>query len=69
MKKFGIIIMCLLLYACESAAPTWEDTQITEYTVTRFANHRIWVIDYCGHKYMCTNTGGLVHLESCKCHK
>lgn len=48
MKKFGIIIMCLLLYACESAAPTWENTQITEYTVTKFANHRIWIIDYCG---------------------
>jgi hypothetical protein len=65
MKKIGIIIMCLLLYACNPETPA----TISEYTVTQFDNHRIWIIDYCGHEYMCVGTGGIVHLESCKCHK
>jgi hypothetical protein len=81
MKKIGIIIMCLFLYACNPVASTdaadsdihWEvrktNTQISEYTVTEFAHHKIWIIDYCGHEYMCVGTGGIVHLESCKCHK
>ena len=81
MKKFGIILMCLLLYACSPEVPTsavdgdnhGKQTEvrkhITEYTVTEFAKHRICIIDYCGHEYMCVGTGGIVHLESCKCHK
>lgn len=84
MKKIGIIIMCLLLYACNSVSSTdaadgdndvkqtdvrKTRTQITDYTVTEFAHHKIWIIDYCGHEYMCVGTGGIVHLESCKCHK
>ena len=84
MKKFGIIILCLLLYACNPVASTEAvdgdnhgkqtearktDTPISEYTVTEFAKHKIWIIDYCGHEYMCVGTGGIVHLESCRCNK
>lgn len=84
MKKFGIIIICLLLYACSPEVPTTvvdgdnhekqtevreTDTPITDYTVTEFANHRIWIIEYGGHEYMGVGTGGIVHLESCKCNK
>lgn len=63
--------MCLLLYACNPETPTEvgkTNTQITDYTVTVFANHRVYIIEYCGHEYMCVGTGGIVHLESCKCH-
>lgn len=82
MKKIGIIIVCLLLYACSPEVPTTvvdgdnhekqtevrkTDTPISEYTVTEFAKHKIWIIDYCGHEYMCVGTGGIVHLESCRC--
>jgi hypothetical protein len=84
MKEIGIIIMCLLLYACNPVASTnvvdgdnhgkqtevrKTNTKISEYTVTEFAKHRIWIIDYCGHEYMCVGTGGIVHLESCRCNK
>ena len=81
MKKFGIIIMCLLLYACNPMTSTdvvdgdnhgevrKTNTKISEYTVTEFAKHRIWVIDYNGHEYLCVGTGGIVHLESCRCKK
>lgn len=84
MKKFGFIILCLLLYACNPGVPTnavddynhgkqtearKTDTPISDYTVTEFAKHKIWIIDYCGHEYMGVGTGGIVHLESCRCHK
>ena len=83
MKKFGIIIMCLLLYACNPAAPTnvvddnhgnqtevrKTNTKISEYTVTEFAKHKMCVIDYNGHEYLCVGNGGIVHLESCRCKK
>lgn len=84
MKKFGIVIMCLLLYACNPVTSTnavdgdnhgkqtearTTNTQITDYTVTEFAKHKIWIIDYCGHEYMCAGTGGIVHLENCRCNK
>lgn len=84
MKKIGIIIMCLLLYACSPEVPTTvvdsnnhgkqtevrkTNTQITDYTVTEFAKHKICIIDYGGHEYMCVVNAGIVHLESCKCHK
>lgn len=64
--------MCLLLYACNPETPTEArktNTRITDYTVTEFAKHKIWIIDYCGHEYMCVGTGGIVALESCKCHE
>lgn len=81
MKKIGIIIMCLLLYACNPVTSTnavdsvihWEarktNTQITDYTVTEFAHHKIWIIEYRGHEYICAGTGGIEHLESCRCKK
>ena len=79
MKKLGIIIMCLLLYACnpvvddgnnnENQSMTLKKNVTSEYTVTEFAKHKIWIIDYCGHEYMCVGTGGIVHLESCRCNK
>mgnify|MGYP003463060443 CR=1 FL=1 len=72
MKKIGFIIMCLLLYACNPETPTEArktNTRITDYTVTEFANHRICIIEYRGHEYMCVGTGGIVALESCKCHE
>lgn len=84
MKKIGFIILCLLLYACNPVTSTnavdgnnhekqtevrTTNTQITDYTVTEFAHHRIWIIEYGGHEYMGVGTGGIVHLESCKCNK
>jgi len=84
MKKFGIIIMCLLLYACSPVASTKAvdgdnhekqtevretNTPITDYTVTEFDKHKICIIDYGGHEYMCVVNAGIVHLESCRCNK